>query len=114
MAAKSDIDTLVILVVADEQLSELTHKLVAGKFYFTRVESGGGFLQRPSASLLLGIPGKRLEELLNLVRSCCKRRLTYIPARVDPLIPLGQPVMIEAEVGGAVIFTFEVERFEQF
>ena len=25
-----------------------------------------------------------------------------------------QPVMIEAEIGGADIFTFEVERFEQF
>ena len=108
------IDTLVMLIVADEQVGELTQQLIQERFYFTRVESGGGFLQRPSVSLLIGINADRLEGLLKMIRKCCHKRLTYIPARVDPLIPLGQPVMIEAEVGGAIIFIFDVERFEQF
>jgi uncharacterized protein YaaQ len=107
------IDSLVILIVAVEQAGELTQRLVGGRFYFTRVESGGGLIQKPSVSLLIGIPHSRKDDLLRVVRTCCQKRLTYIPARVDPLIPLSQPVMIEAEIGGAVVYGFDVERFEQ-
>ncbi len=110
----AEINELVVVVAADEQLGDLTHQLVNGGFYFTLVDSSGGFLQNATACLLIGINSARREALLKIIRSCCHTRRTYIPARIENPLMQGQPLMIEAEMGGATIFVVDVERFEQF
>jgi uncharacterized protein YaaQ len=113
MTHTNSIDRLVIAIVSDDQVSELTQQLVKGHFFFTRIESSGGFLQRASISLLIGIAQARYEDLMALLRQYCKRRRTYVAARLETPMQPSQPVMIEAEVGGAVVYSFEVERFVQ-
>ena len=51
---------------------------------------------------------------MQLVRACCSKRRTYILARNEQPLIHGQPLMIEAEIGGATISVLEVEHFEQF
>ena len=114
MAISGPINELFVVVSAGEQLGELTHQLVQGGFYFTLVDSSGGFLQSSTVCLLIGINSARRETLLKIVRECCHVRRTYIPARVENPLLQGQPLMIEAEVGGASIYVLEVEHFEQF
>ena len=97
-----------------EQVGDLTHHLVQGGFYFTLVDTSGGFLQNSTDCLLIGINSARRENLLKIIRECCHVRRTYIPARVENPLLQGQPLMIEAEVGGASIYIMDVERFEQF
>jgi len=108
------IDYLIIVTVTGEQLGELTQRLVEGKFYFTHIESSGGIIQKATANLLIGIAHERREALMDIFQKCCQRRRTYIPARMEPASYQSHPVMIEAEIGGADIYTFEIERFEQF
>jgi len=107
------IDTLVIVNLAGEQTAELTRRLVENKFYFTRVESGGGFLGFATSTLLVGIEFSRYEALMKIIRVCCRRRRTYIPARAEGGIMQTQPLMIEAEVGGATVYALDVEQFLQ-
>jgi uncharacterized protein YaaQ len=114
MTANTTIDLLFIIIVASDQAGELTDKLVQNRFYFTRIDSSGGFLEQATVSLLAGINHERQEQLLELIRTTCHVRRMYIPARVEPPMIQSQPVMIEAEVGGATIFILEVESFEQF
>jgi uncharacterized protein YaaQ len=114
MTAEGSIDLLFVVIVSSDQAGELTDKLVKNRFYFTRIDSSGGFLEQATMSLLVGIHHDRQEALLELIRICCHTRRMYIPARVEPPMIQSQPVMIEAEVGGATIFVFDVERFEQF
>ncbi len=114
LATNTLINELFIVVVDGEQLVELTRQLVQGGFYFTQVDSTGGFLQRSTACLLIGINNARHDPLLKIIRDCCHVRRTFIPARVENPLLQGQPLMIEAEVGGATIYIVDVERFEQF
>jgi len=112
--ANREIDLLVIVIVASEQISELTQELIKGKFYFTRIDSSGGILDRATISLLVGINRIRLDPLMGIIQTCCHTRVKFIPARVEAPLMQGQPLMIEAEVGGATVYAVEVERFEQF
>ena len=112
-AANQEVNLLVIVIVASEQINELTQELIKGSFYFTRIDSSGGLLEKSTVSLLIGINQNRLEPLLALIRKMCHTRLKFIPARVEAPLMQGQPLMIEAEVGGASIYVVDVERFEQ-
>jgi uncharacterized protein YaaQ len=91
----------------------LTERLVADGFYATQIDSSGGILYEATISLLIGLDSARLPRLLNHLRECCSTHRRYIPAHVEaPLLEI-QPVMIEAEVGGATVYVLDVERFEQ-
>ena len=116
MGKNNIVDMLVILHVTNEQIEELTANLNEAKFYFTRIASTGGFLNFPNNSLLIGISNERLDDLKSLIKNCCQRRTTHIAAHAhSESYPYhGQPVIVEAEVGGATLQTLNVEHFEQF
>jgi len=116
MSTDHEIDTLVILNITNEQIDELTKQLVKERFYFTRIASSGGFLQYPNNSLLIGISEDRMQDLRDLVYQCCRRRTAHIAAQshIEAYPHHSQPVIIEAEIGGATMQTLAVEHFEQF
>jgi uncharacterized protein YaaQ len=113
MANIPEIDQLVILIVSSSQSGVLMDKLSQGNFHYTKVDSTGGFLHEATLCLLVGLNHTERKLLLDLVRQYCHRRKIYIPAHMDVTQIQGQPLMIEAEVGGATMLTLNVERFEQ-
>jgi len=91
----------------------LTDALTDDGFYVTQVDSSGGILYEATVTLLIGLDRAFLPRLLERIRECCRTRQRFVPAHVEaPLLEI-QPVMIEAEVGGATVYTLDVERFEQ-
>ena len=113
MAPPNVVNQLVIATVTGSQAGALTDRLTRDKFYVTRVDSGGGILREATISLIIGLDRARLPRLLKHVRECCPTQRRYIPAHVEaPLLEI-QPMMIEAEVGGATVYALDVERFEQ-
>jgi uncharacterized protein YaaQ len=56
-----NVDLLVIVILASEQINELTQELIKGAFYFTRIDSSGGLLEKSTVSLLIGISHQRLD-----------------------------------------------------
>jgi uncharacterized protein YaaQ len=111
--ARTVVNQLIIANVAGAQASELTERLTRSGFYVTQVDSSGGILYEATTTLLIGLNGERLPRLLEHVRECCHTRRRYVPAHVEaPLLEV-QPMMIEAEVGGATVYALNVERFEQ-
>lgn len=109
----SEIDQLVMVIVASAQAGMLMDKLSQMKFSFTKVDSSGGFLHEATLCLLVGLNHERRSALIELIQQHCHRRKVYIPAHMDVTQIQGQPLMIEAEVGGATMFTLNVDRFEQ-
>jgi len=107
------INLLVIAIIMGGQAGPLTQALREADFRFTEISTRGGIIQEPTTSLLVGMNSLRLEEFLSLARVHCQARLQYIPARLDASALQGQPLMIEALVGGSVLFALEVERFIQ-
>jgi len=102
-----------LITVMGEQASELIQRLTRDGFQVTELNSSGGFLQETQVFLLVGFPRQRQAQLLRHLRECCRRQRRYIPAHLEGSASLFHAAIIEAEVGGAVIFALDVERFEQ-
>jgi CPA1 family monovalent cation:H+ antiporter len=75
----------------------------------TRISSSGGFLGRENTTLLVGIPEGKDQQILNAISKASRQRIESIPGFLDPS-DLSKPVTVR----GATIFTFDVERFEEF
>ncbi len=116
MEINGEIDRLIIVNVASEQISALTKELNQKLFFFTLVDNAGGILDKPTHTLLIGINKNRYDELIQLLHAYCKKQLTHIATQTQMEIHLQphQPIIIEAETGGATILTFPVEHFEQY
>jgi len=110
---RNAVNQLVITTVSGAQAGTLTDRLTRDGFHVTQVDSSGGILYEATVSLLIGLDQARLPHLLEQIRECCHTRRRFIPAHVEtPMLEI-QPMMIEAEVGGAAVYVLNVERFEQ-
>jgi uncharacterized protein YaaQ len=107
------VNQLVIVVVAGRQADELTRQLVKERFYFTQIDSSGQPLQEPTVCLLIGLNQSHLDHLMSVVQAVCRRHKEYIPVQLTPPAGLSPMSMIEAQVGGALVYTVEVEQFIQ-
>lgn len=111
---KSDIiDQLTIITAFETQASDLMERLTGGGFYVTQVNASGGLLYEAKISLLVGLNHERLSDLLAYIRECCEPQVRFIPAAGETLILASQPMMLEAEIGGAIVYVLDVEQFEQ-
>ena len=113
MTPGNTVNQLAIATVSGAQASTLIEALTRDGFHVTRVDSSGGILHEATVSLIVGLSHVHLDRLLEHLRECCRTRRRFIPAHIEaPLLEI-QPVLIEAEVGGATLYVLDVERFEQ-
>ena len=112
MTIQPTINQLVIITATTSQLGDLTDRLRRDKFQFTQVNNSGLFGEA-AVSLLIGLDEARWPEVLEHVRIACHTRRHFIPANLEaPPLAL-QTALVEAEMGGAVVYALNVERFEQ-
>jgi uncharacterized protein YaaQ len=81
----------------------------------TRLDSRGGFLQKGNATLLCGVAENQVEVVMGVLREHSKSR-TEVLNPMPPIVEPGDiyvPYPVEVEVGGAVVFVLDVERFEK-
>ena len=109
------VDRLIVIILASEQVGEISSKLVKHGYRLTLVTTTGGFMQAGSTCLLVGIRKDQEDNLMNLIGSVCRTHRQFIPAGGSFNIPGGlPPLMIEAEVGSAYVYSLEVEHYEFF
>lgn len=108
------VDQLIVLIVSDERAGALGKRVAKQGFRFTLVQASG-LLQAGTTCMLLGISSARYAELLQLVEKVCKTRSAFIPSQGQFVLPEGlPPMMIEAQVGSALVFSLPIERYEIF
>ena len=109
----SPIRLLMIAIVQEQDVDLATRALAILSVPVFHLASTGGFLGRRNATLLVGLPGGKEDEVRVALQKSCRQRVEYlaIPLEGSPL-PLPTPVPVT--VGGATAFTIPVERFEEF
>ena len=107
------INRLMTAVVQEQDIESAISALTKLGVSVTRLPSMGGFLGRRNATLLIGLHDSLVEPALQALRKNCRRRIEYVatPLEGSPL-PFPSPTPIS--VGGATVFTFEVERYVEF
>lgn len=105
---------LLFTIIQDQDAPDLLDVLMENGFRATRLSSTGGFLRAGNTTLLIGVEAKQVDAVLDLVRKTCKRRKQVDPI---PLIPFArgkvEPHLEHVMIGGANIFSIDVERFEK-
>jgi uncharacterized protein YaaQ len=107
------INRLMTAVVQEQDAEPAIRGLKKLDYTVTKLPSTGGFLGRRRATLLIGLEHGEEGKIVDALRKSCRTRVEYvtIPLEGTPL-PLPAPTPIT--VGGATIFTFEIERYEVF
>jgi len=114
-STQEQVDLLVIVFLASEQVSELSGALIKDNFRVTLVNASGGLLQSGITCLFIGIHRSRYDALIELIGSICHTHRRFIPAGSTLALPESfPPLMVEVEVGAAHVFTLEVEHYETF
>lgn len=108
------VNLLVVVVVYGRQAEDLMQGLNRENIYFTKFESSEMVFQERIYCLMIGLNNARLSNLMGLVEHYCQPREEYVPVQLN--LPANFPPMpmIEARVGGALVYVVEIERFEQF
>lgn len=109
---------LLLAIVHDEDADPLGKRLNALGFRITRLNTVGGFLSAPNATVLIGVSDEEIEQVLAVIRATCRTRhaiISPMPWAVEPgQAPFAAPgAPLEAEVGGATIFCLPVAQFHQ-
>ena len=106
---------LVIAIVSTADLDELLRRMAQRGYRATVVDQRGGFLRQGNVTLLVGVQEALVADVLRLIASICRTRLSY----VNPAMPMVEPgeffvsQSVEAHEGGAVCFVLNIERYER-
>lgn len=103
---------LLLAVVGQEDLAELLAALATAGFRATVIQSRG--LLRTSVTVMIGLDGSLLPELLALITRVCRHRvrssMPMVPNVGPGALSMHYP-LVEMEVGGAVCFVLKIARF---
>lgn len=78
-----------------------------------RLPSVGGFLGRRNATLLIGMYENQREVVTEALNQSCRQRVEFIAVPLESA-PLPLPTPTPITVGGATVFSMEVDHFEEF
>ncbi len=107
------VNRLISAIIQEQDLENSLSVLTKLGFSVTHLPSSGGFLDRRNITLLIGLSAGQEKSVVEALNSSCKKRVEYVSAPLESgTIPFPNPVPVE--VGGATIFVFEVERYEEF
>lgn len=105
---------LLVTIVQDQDVPSLLEALAAGDFRATKLASTGGFLRIGNTTLLIGVEKERLESVLSVIKQTCKKRVQGDPSPTIPFSRGGLGTRLQKIcVGGATVFSVDVERFEK-
>jgi len=103
---------IVSVVDKDDALS-LIDALVTHGYRVTTLKSAGGFLRKENVTIFTGVEDERVEDAVRLIRDNCNTRVQRVGS-LPPVMEAGASYVLgteEVEMGGAVIFVFDVAQF---
>jgi CPA1 family monovalent cation:H+ antiporter len=107
------VDRLMAVVIQEEDLENTFSSLTKLGFTLTHLQSSGGFLRRRNATILVGLSHGYEAAVFKALNLSCRRRVKFLSNPIEGM-PASITTPVQVTIGGATIFTFEVERFEVF
>lgn len=103
---------LIIAIVQAQDADNASYNLEKMGAQVIRLPSVGGFLGRRNSTLLIGLDQSIEEAALQDLKKNCRQRVEYISVPLESA-PLPLPAPTPVTVGGATVFSLEVEYFEE-
>jgi uncharacterized protein YaaQ len=104
--------TMLFAVIQEQDAEAACQALSKLKLTITRLPSIGGFLGRRNVTLLIGLTCDREQAAMDALKKSCRQRVEYIPVSLESApMPLTAPTPVT--IGGATIFSVDVEYYEE-
>ena len=107
------IDKMVMAVVEREETPRVLEALIAAGYTATFGESRGGVLRDSRQTLFIGVQADRVDHVLSIIRENCRSQIA-LDSTETSAVPQLSPTRTFAEVGSAVVFVWEIDRFETY
>ena len=108
---RPEITKMMAVVIQEVDLQNALKGLGHAGFGVDQLPSTGGFLSQRNVTLLIGIPEGRERNVVNILNKYCHRRVEHI-REPSALLPLQRATPVD--VGGATVFTFDIEAYHEF
>lgn len=103
---------LIFAIISGDDTTRVCSALAKAGIYFTKLSTSGGFLSSGNTTLMIGIPEEKVDEVIQIISSHCKKRKRMLAScSYETGLPTSQAV--EITIGGSTIFVVDVERFEK-
>jgi uncharacterized protein YaaQ len=105
---------MIMAVVPRDEVEAVLNALVAAGHTATFTESRGGMLRQAQHTLFIAVEADALKDVLTIIRDNCHTQIMVDPRETGTSQePAGNgSASVAAKVGGAVIFVWDLERFE--
>lgn len=104
---------MVMAVVPRDEGKSVLEALVSAGFTATFSDSRGGVLRQAQLTFFIAVDEAQLEQVLELIRKNCRIQMKLESHRGGGDYSLG-PVPVTAELGGAVVFIWDLDRCVTF
>ncbi len=104
---------LMVAIVQSQDLERASNALIELGLSVARLPSIGGFLGQRNATLLISVPDGKEKNARDALNENCRQRIEYIAVPLESA-PMPLPAPTPVTVGGATIFTLDVDYFEEF
>lgn len=106
---------MVMAVVSRDQSDRVLDKLISAGYGATFTESRGGMLRQAQKMMFIAADAESVDDVVAIIRDTCR---TKVEVNAQQAPSMGQPSQDRAttttEVGYAVVFVWDLERFETF
>ena len=104
---------LIVAIINSDDSQTVLSEITKAGFYATKLSTTGGFLRAGNLTLLMGVEDDKVDTLLELLRTNCRKReeITSVsPAFESGVMPA---IPVQITVGGATVFVLDVEQFHK-
>ena len=112
VAAHPEVTRMMTVILQKAYLENAISSLTKLGFSIAQLSSTGGFLGRGNVTLLIGMSKGREEAAMRAIEASCKQRVEYPSS--PPSLPEISGASTPIKIGGATIFVFEVESYDEF
>jgi uncharacterized protein YaaQ len=106
------INRLMIAVVQEQDYEKANRAINDLGLSVTRLASAGGFLGRRNVTLMIGFTAGEEASIVEALNENCRSRVEYIATPLEGTA-LHLPTPMPVPVGGATIFTFEIDDYRE-
>ena len=103
---------LIFAIISSEDSSRVCSSLAKAGIYFTKLATSGGFLSSGNTTLMIGIAAEKVDEVIELIASRCKKRKRMLASSSYETEAMASHT-VEVTMGGATIFVTDVEKYEK-
>ena len=102
---------LVIGIINSDDANDLLTEITKASFQATKLSTSGGFLKMGNVTVLVGVEDEKVDEVVEIFRSCCSRRSQMIPT-TPPYMSEGfvSAAPVQVTIGGATLFIIDVDK----